>query len=85
MWDLLGVAIHISESNLDTLVTLWKIPNFMLSNKNFDNLILRIPQAVQIKTRQLKPTRTFHFDTVDVKTLRRKLHQSKPILNDSRE
>ena len=45
-------------------------------DKDFDDLLISVKQAGGIKRGELKPERSFHFDPVDIKKIREKLHKS---------
>ena len=47
-----------------------------MTEPDFDNLVASIKEAGRIKRGQIKPSRVFEFAPVDVKAIRRRLHQS---------
>jgi putative transcriptional regulator len=47
-----------------------------MKENDFNNLVKSIKQAGKIKSGHLKPSRTFEFDPMDIKAIRKKLHKS---------
>jgi putative transcriptional regulator len=47
-----------------------------MKEDDFNNLVKSIKQAGKIKNSQLKPGRTFEFNSMDIKAIRNKLHKS---------
>ncbi len=47
-----------------------------MNDEDFANLVESIKQAGQIKKGVLEPSRTFEFNPLDIKAIRKKFHQS---------
>ncbi|MCK5157353.1 MAG: helix-turn-helix domain-containing protein [Spirochaetales bacterium] len=47
-----------------------------MNNNDFNDLVDSIKQAGEIKTGSMKPERIFHFNPIDIKKIREKLHKS---------
>ena len=47
-----------------------------MKERDFNNLVKSIKQAGKIKSGHLKPGRTFEFNPMDIKAIRKKLHKS---------
>lgn len=47
-----------------------------MNDNDFDDLVKSIKQSGQIRKGELKPSRKFEFNPLNIKTIRRKLHKS---------
>lgn len=47
-----------------------------MNNNDFDDLVLSIEQAGEIKKGKLKPKNIYHFDPVNIKKIRENLHKT---------
>jgi putative transcriptional regulator len=62
------------ESSQNTPKSCKGIPK--MKDDDFNNLVTSIKQAGKIKNGQLKPSRIFEFNPMDIKAIRNKLHKS---------
>lgn len=47
-----------------------------MNDNDFNDLVDSIKQAGKIKNESMKPKRVFHFNPIDIKKIREKLHKS---------